>query len=457
MPKISNLSELMPQSHIQRSVSPKPSLDSLFGSQKPDSFERSTTATSSPSSKDNRKTAPKPGPIASSQSLASGTTLVDLKDELLPGFTKRTPVKTSESISDDSLLLVRMTDFKPREGIIQSAREATRNSLGVGGQRNSLHFALNHAVLKNTFGVTWAKSNYGILMPFDKTVELNGKGKFIAGNPADIFTDGSVKIPRGSVIVRYDAKISGGKLRVLNAEAVEEFKSLKGVKIIDTSSNVQGTTDKVVAMMGYTLKRAEFPYGWGKIEDMKQGVEDALEGLSRWREFASKNGIKNAAHVYTPSSRAEDMVQCIELLTPENAWKGIGLGSEVINYKEEFLNVIEDIEETALKGYHLSFDVKKLKEIIQEAETPKEAMKRIPDELKLKPTFNLPQIQGRFDHENLTPREIYINIDRAVGVSPKAKTYHSSVIEFFEKEKVSLNDLKELKLLYKSWQENLAN
>lgn len=362
--------------------------------------------------------------------------LIDIKEELLPGFTKKTPIG-AQDLTEDSIALVRMTDFKPDDGIIKSAREATRDADGVGATRNSLHFSLNHAVENEQMQNVWYDSKYGIVLPFDKAADLNGKGKFIAGNTVDLFTDGSVKIPKGSVIVRHNPKVPAGKLRVVNAEAIEDFKSAKGATIVETSENIHHTTNRVVEMMGYTHKPAKDVSWLDKTENDAEVLNNLVENTNKWKKFASKEGITDAMHTITPSARAENVIESINLLTEKNSWTVFNKGEKIIDYKESFLETILDIEKTAEKGYHMSFDLGKLKKIIEQSDTPETALKKVAEELKLKPMKSLSELKQQAQVDELTQEMIYANAEMTTGLSKNGKDYMNRTLDYYEKKYVT--------------------
>lgn len=373
---------------------------------------------------------------------------VDITDKIIPGFKDRT-IKKGVDLSMENLALVRMTDFVPENNIIQSSRDAMRDQNGVGSFRDSVHFALNHAVKDNNTGASWASQKYAIIAPIEDVIKENGKEVIAGGTPVDLWTAGSVKLPKGAIIVRHNPDIPKGKLRVVNSEAIDEFKSIHGVKVIETAESVHSSTNRIIEMMGFTNKSGNTAYGWGTLTETptQNDVLDILGQVNMWKKFAASNGLKEGIHLYFPSSRAEHMIEGIELLGIDNKWSVENNGHEIINYKNEFLEVLKDVKKGLHKGYKASFDIEKFEKIIEESASPKDAMKRINDELKLRSLTSAEEMNAQTKaayNRDISPLDIFAVIDMRVGLTPQSKKVHNVALDYFAKPQVNMDEFSSL-------------
>lgn len=88
-----------------------------------------------------------------------------------------------------------------------------------------------------------------------------------------------------------------------------------------------------------------------------------------------------------------------------------------IDYKQEFLKIINEIKESLPKEKTLGFDIDILKEIIEEAETPSKALKEIENRLNLEPKT----IFDTAGEELPESFEFFSLIDALVGITNKRK------------------------------------
>ena len=188
----------------------------------------------------------------------------------------------------------------------------------------------------------------------------------------DFYTRGSVKIPRGAIIVRQNSSIPAGKYKITNARLIDEFKDLKGVKIVETNQNPHDVSAQILKKMGYDVQDGGMALGWDDKVDKS------------FLSFLHKKGLISAMHSATPNSKCEQMIEFIfNRAHFDRSWEVIENGKVIFNYKDEYLKLIPYIEGFAKKhNYPLDFDVKKLHKIILESDTPKEAGARIKSELK---------------------------------------------------------------------------
>jgi len=315
----------------------------------------------------------------------------DLYSNDLFSFARKHPLKNaSGEISEDGLVLCRMDNYNPVNGIIRTQRDAVVSQDGLHAVRNSIHFSLNSPV-ENQFADFWSKNKNLYLIPY-KNVD-----NIVGGSAVDIYTKGSVRIPKGTVIVRQNNAVAAGKYRVKDASAIEEFKDLHGVKVVETARTPYQVATSVIKKMGYEVQEGG-QYGWG----------DAIS--LTFVNFMRKNNKFLAAHSNTPNGKIEQIInhlkmrsmmgkswECTEDVTrvlPPELLNTTGTVLKAENgkiilkadLKKEYLDMLNYVEKYAKNtGYPIDFDVKKLKQFISTAQTPKDAMQRINKELKLDP------------------------------------------------------------------------
>lgn len=296
--------------------------------------------------------------------------MVNVNSKKLFSFaTKHSLFDKSGAFNKDGLALVHLTDFAPTEGIIKSAKDA------IGWSRNSVHFSVNHSVVSHSMG-NWSTRKYAVIMPFEKTVKTKGN-KIIGGVATDLYSRGSIKIPKGSVIVRYNANIPKGKYRITDSSKIEEFKRLKGIKVIESSDkDMPKITDDIITKLGYETKSTQSPFRWGR----QYGDNNGYELLDKFNNFLKKHKMRPMFHTYTPNGRIEALCENLGFRSGHsNTWIVKDKNGEIIlNYKDKYIKILEDIEEqTKVQNYKSELNISKLIEIINNSKTPKEAEQAI--------------------------------------------------------------------------------
>lgn len=259
-----------------------------------------------------------------------------------------------------------MDNNVPKDGYIRTARDLIVNADGSRGVRDSLHGSLNHAVMGHMLS-SWDEHKYLYIIPIEKIPNIVG------GTPVDIFTHGSVKIPRGTVIVRQNSSIPAGKYKITNARLIDEFKDLKGIKVVETAQKPHSVSAQILKKMGYEVQNGGLGIGWDDKVDKS------------FLSFLRKKGFISAIHSGTPNAKCEQMIEFIfNRAHFDRNWEVVENGKVIFNYKDEYLKLIPYLEELSKKyNYPLDFDVKKLQIIIQKSATPKEAAACINSELKI--------------------------------------------------------------------------
>lgn len=353
-------------------------------------------------------------------------------DTSLFSWVKPKPKISMTQVNPESLALVHMTNYYPKNGQILSTNLATKASEGVGCARTTIHFALNKPVTEHMVGNAWNTMDYAIIAPFKETVQGMPKSKVIGGIQDDFFFQDVVKLPKGSVIVKYNPKVSPNSFLMSDA--------FDGIKLIETSNrNLNETASTVIQKMGYTtyndaLKKflgaseSEMKLLTSKTEEevrqhfmgikysglsfeelrkvqkemlkscneeseFKESMKDGLKWLDlcekfseklevfpkSWAKFCSKENYINGLHSQTPWFKAEmgiNLIGSIEKFN-NNSWGK--------NLKQNLIKLLEESEVTLPKGKSLGYDVKKAVKIIEGSETPKMALERLQKELNLSP------------------------------------------------------------------------
>ena len=349
------------------------------------------------------------------------------------------PMLSFKKIESESLAMVHMTNYYPKDGKILSTKFASRDADGVGAFRPTIHFALNKSVTEHALGNGWQTMDYAVILPFKETVKAMPSSKVIGGIQDDFFFLDEVKLPVGSTIIKYNPEIASHQLKVSDA--------FDGIKLIESSNrNIGETADIVLRKMGYNHYNDAFRAHLGASEgDMKLltsipesnlaeyvalvnkngGVKaqrkimeeakktqqeyadllseedykkvmdnystnlkfldllekygDKLDDFPKaWQTFCKKNKYINQLHTQTPWFKAEMTLITINML------KTFGKNSWGKNLKQSLLNTIDSIPKDLPKGKELGLDIKKLRKIIMESDTPEIAEKRIASEMKLK-------------------------------------------------------------------------
>lgn len=391
-------------------------------------------------------------------------------DNSLFSWAKPKPVFSMTQVNPDSLILVHMTNYYPKDGQILSTYLAGKAAEGVGAARTTIHFALNKSVTEHTLGNAWNTMDYAIITPFKETVNNLPKTKVLGGIQDDFFLQDAVKLPRESVIVKYNPKISTGDFLV--SETTE------GIKVVETSNRkLNEAANVVINKMGYTtyndaLKKflgasesemqlltskpatevdemfnqikasgganahkellkerlkaldvfRDMPNGQEIIKQNEKGILQEMEWLKlyekfseklevfpkTWEDFCAKKGYINGLHSQTPWFKAEMSINAIEIIEKvnKNSWGK--------NLKQILIKSLNNSAADLPKGKNLGYDAKKVVKILEESETPKIAKERLQKELNLKPmppkkeTQEFYQLDGDEDGEDLVEMMFHI-------------------------------------------------
>lgn len=307
--------------------------------------------------------------------------LVDIEDFQIINNRPAT-ILDPQNIEPSSLALVHMTQYEPQNGIILSQRDAITKGT-AGASRNSVHFTLNHAVNAHGLG-DWNYKNYAIIMPYESTVKSNAKGIFIEGMPNDLYTNGSVNIPEGAVIIKLNPEIEKGKFLISN------YPNTNGVKLIESSEPPHKTVKLVLEKMGFshfnTNNNDSGMFNVKASGSKAEFIENLTQNFNGWYNFCKTQNIKPMLHACSTNGTAELIIESIDQLAVNNRWSSNIW--EHINYKKVFTKLLTDLEKNVSNGDFTSIDISKLKEIIQSSYTPRAALSKIENELNIIPSVN---------------------------------------------------------------------
>ena len=353
--------------------------------------------------------------VTKSTAVSEVSQLVSIESLNLKNVFVKIPKLDPLNINENALCLVHMSDFGPSAGKIMSVRDA------MGASRNSVHFTLNHPVESHCLG-SWEKCKFAYIMPYKATKEANAAGKIIEGLPHDLYTNGSVTIPEGSVIVKYNKNIESGKV------LVSTDKKLSGVKIIETSDDVYGTVNNVIEKMGYTKATPDNVGGFSSRTPTKETItEDLTTECQAWMDFCKTQGIKPMQHGYSPNGTAEQIIETLDMMATTNKWKN---GSFNNDYKKIILESIEAIKKRVNEdGYFVSMDLDKLAEIVSKSFTPRIALYRIKHQMNIKPILH-------------RTRKIFSNYNDykcTIDTRPISPDKHKCYYDFFLSDKADAN------------------
>ena len=347
-------------------------------------------------------------------------------------------IKHLQDINKNNTVLVHMTNYLPKDGQILSCKNSLKDANGISPYRNTVHFSINHVVPPTNTGQSWGNHNIGIIAPFNKVMDTTPQKDIIGGQFNDFYFHNGIKLPEGSVIVRKSNSVPSGKLKIINAEKLEEFKNTKGLTVVETSDNIKDITNDCIEKMGYsrldkvmaqeTNMPVEFfsanPIEQRKPEFLIQSIKNlnkiqqAQISLKKgWENFANENNLETyPLHSTSPYGRADALIESTNILSgTQNNWK---VGNT--NYKKEFIQIISEIKNKLSNKKQLDYDIDKFKTNIIESNTPKEALDRLADEQKIKGIidFNQQEIKDMATQDFQNNSDINYTIDQMVGINP---------------------------------------
>lgn len=356
--------------------------------------------------------------------------LIEADNSLLDGYISR----EMNSLTDycvDKFVAVHMTDYSPNRGVIKSTRDATKDPNGVAEVRNTVHFSLNHVVESHGFG-NWDNKSFAILAPLKKFIE-NCKENIVGGVVQDFFMKNSVKLPEGTIIIRKSSQIPEGKLKVINAEVLDEFKGTKGIKIVETSQSIKDTATTLVKKMGFSTltnpSKRKMEYG--------KHLEYLNDENKAWAKFTKEHGFKYCYHGYSPIGRAESLINCLNVVARNSdSWikhlKKTEYREEMtVDYQKEILDIVQEIKTHKTKDDELTFNIDKYEECIKTSKTPNEAIEKIKKELK----FISPD--KRDLNKEIPSDEIgYSTLRMVFGLDKEYKKEHNTPLEVLNTERI---------------------
>lgn len=260
----------------------------------------------------------------------SAKKLISFDDTLFSWAKRKAPLAMSK-IDPDSMVLVHRTKYFPKNGEILSTNLATKAADGVGQARTTIHFSLNKPVTEHNFGYAWDKMKYSIITPFKETVENMPKSKVLGGLQDDFFFQDAVKLPKGSVIVKYNPDVPSQKFIVSDA--------FDGIKLLETSDkDLNKVSNVVIKKMGYTTYD-------DALKNFLSASDREMEILTSIPESQLKDQIntiiQNGGFAKTKESLKENLKLTLDMFSDNN----IPMAEQYIKTaKENFAKNMETIE-----------------------------------------------------------------------------------------------------------------
>lgn len=381
--------------------------------------------------------------------------LIDADSPLLPGF-KDNKMNDIGDFTPQKCALVHMTNYFPEYGEIRSTKNATRDENGISQCRSTIHFAINHSVNEHFLGNLWSKMPYAIILPMDKIFVNTDSKNILGGQYIDFSILGNVQLPEGSVIVRRNRNIPKGKLKVIEADENDGIDKNKKVLIVESSEeNMQKLANSIVEKMGYSDINKLFASAVGLTEEECEIINDAQKvsdllntDIDRyielsfkvgnnvevnqkinegWEKFAKKYKFMPYQQLFLPWHRADSLLNGILILklnndswivTPEKK-DNKDNDEEPVDYKKEFLTVLDEIEKQLPKGKNINYDLNTMRAILNESNSPSDALEKIKDRL-----FIIPMpIANENSDEKLDNASIYMVIDCFLAISKDKKEF----------------------------------
>jgi hypothetical protein len=242
----------------------------------------------------------------------------------------------------------------------------------------------------------------------------------------------SVKLPKGSIILKHNPSIAKNELKV--------SEMFDGVKLIETSSdNMVKTTDLIIEKMGYTPYNKAFQrYLGANDEEMKllsslpqeqflqepdtlvgrfdAGYESkkiAINNLVKkytqkikdfsctWSTFCNEQNYYSGLHQGSSWADTEWLLSGLDFISKEN--KNSWLWQKT-NYQIKLLKKLNIIKYKLPFNKDLGYDIDELISIIINSKTPAIANKEIIQKLKIKTMtpINIPPVHNTADFSNET-------------------------------------------------------
>ena len=366
--------------------------------------------------------------------------------QLFPWATKK-PALTFDNINPESLVLVRMTNEFPEMGEILS-QYARKNRDGLGFPRTTVHFTLNRSVKEDLTGLNWTTMDYAIISPFSETLKNTPVSKVVGGIQEDFMFLDKVKLPKDSIIVKYNPNIPAQEL------CVSEI--FDGIRMVESSNrNIAEVANLVVEKMGYTTSdnalakflslnsKDRIPLFSKNEESIRRfirniedngGIKKLINSLEKDIQLKEKI-IKNETDemfVYRMEESLKRVKVSLEqyktlekyydkLLQYSNSWTDFCKKNNFINqmdseapyqkfatsislidavellnknswgkdYKQRIINILNEALKSISSDKELCIDYKKVKKIIEESKTPQEAVEIMRKEFKIKSSKQL--------------------------------------------------------------------
>jgi hypothetical protein len=271
---------------------------------------------------------------------------------------------------------------------------------------------------------------YGIISPMDKVIDNTDSKNVCGGQYIDFSILGNVELPKGSVIVRRNENLPDGKLKIIEADEKDGISASKGILIVESSEpDMKKLTNLILEKMGYLhfdkmcakeLDMTDEEYlllsnnevnakllrdDPDKYFELSKKMMDRYELLNEvknnWEKFAKNSDFLSYEQMNLPWHRADALINAILVLAMTgNSWDAsVEIDNQnsddifddddfqdgKIDYKKEFLTVLDEIELQLPVNKNASYDLNTMRNILIESDTPMDALDKIKSELNLLP------------------------------------------------------------------------
>ena len=192
-------------------------------------------------------------------------------------------------LSADDFVLVHRTNRLPVGGMIHPAMQPET-------LRATVHFLLNGPVSNHHWGNDWEHCKYTILVPL-VSLDKETRSRIVTFNPADTYFVGSVKLPKGSVVLGRKADLAKGRVFLGDAkpEAVPEgasdrehaFRKIIELGACPMAFNVASWSGWEESMHKPIISQAASTLGLPRPARHEDSLFHIFENISRSQHLAS--------------------------------------------------------------------------------------------------------------------------------------------------------------------------
>jgi len=240
--------------------------------------------------------------------------------------------------------------------------------------RNTLHFTLNSIVRQNRWGGNYHERQCAILIPYG----LIDKKQIIGGKYYDFFIRGSIELPKNTVVIYKHPEIPKGQYAYGGDNNLLKFYS---------SQNILKSISEIFALLKY-----EF------INKFSKSKRQSL-----FKIFAKENNLEVCDYMKSSYGKGIGVIESIGILkSHKDNWEHKVAGRKV-NYQNVFLKILENLDDSKV-----GFNLKTLKEIIQNSEKPSVATDLVNNKMKIE---LMCERENKVHNLKLSAESVFLNIN----------------------------------------------